>query len=402
MQRRDFVWRTGAALGVGAMMGRSALFAATPEEKAKGSKIPVSTDRLPPLAPPRAKADRIIRVSACLRPFREQGPRVEHERIGEKSVVHNYGHGGSGWSLSWGSGMRAAQIALDTGAREIGVIGCGALGITAAILLQRAGAKVTIYAKDRPPEGRSTFATGVWSPDSRICSEANATSSFAAQWEIMCRESYRKYQTYLGVSGDPIEWMDRYAVSTIPFEELRKKREVEEGPMKFGKFQDRVRDLTPGPEDIAPGAHPFGVPYVRRSTSMVFNIASYQRVLVQEFVAEGGRILPSVFHSAGDFASLPEATLVNCTGYGARQLLGDETLVPVRGQLALLIPQPEVRYGLSGEDVSMVPRRDGIVVQTSKPTDYGSNDETPNRAQSEEAVEALARLVAPMYRAAGV
>ena len=51
--------------------------------------------------------------SACV-PFRAQGPRIEAEQIGDTLVVHNYGHGGSGWSLSWGS----ANLAMQQGAGE--------------------------------------------------------------------------------------------------------------------------------------------------------------------------------------------------------------------------------------------------------------------------------------------
>lgn len=38
------------------------------------------------------------------RPVRRSGVRLEVERIGglDATVIHNYGHGGSGWSLSWG------------------------------------------------------------------------------------------------------------------------------------------------------------------------------------------------------------------------------------------------------------------------------------------------------------
>jgi hypothetical protein len=107
-------------------------------------------------------------VTVCLRPFRAAGPRLDVERVGDKAVVHNYGHGGSGWSLSWGSSSIAVEKAMAAGERDVAVIGCGALGLTSAILLQRAGAKVTIYAKERPPEVRSARATGSWTPDSRI------------------------------------------------------------------------------------------------------------------------------------------------------------------------------------------------------------------------------------------
>jgi hypothetical protein len=44
--------------------------------------------------------DRMISLKACLRPFRPKGLSIEIERIGKKAIVHSYGHGGSGWSLS--------------------------------------------------------------------------------------------------------------------------------------------------------------------------------------------------------------------------------------------------------------------------------------------------------------
>jgi 2-polyprenyl-6-methoxyphenol hydroxylase-like FAD-dependent oxidoreductase len=69
----------------------------------------------------------------------------------------------------------ATDKALATGEREIAVLGCGALGLTSALLPQRAGARVTIYAKDLTPNVRSSLATGVRSPDSRICLEQHAT-----------------------------------------------------------------------------------------------------------------------------------------------------------------------------------------------------------------------------------
>ena len=55
---------------------------------------------VPRLAPLRAELDRIFRVTVCSRPFRAAGPRLDVEKVGDKVVVHNYGHGGSGWSLS--------------------------------------------------------------------------------------------------------------------------------------------------------------------------------------------------------------------------------------------------------------------------------------------------------------
>src|SRR6201996_1450531 len=129
-----------------------------------------ATGSAPTLPPIRARTDRIYDMAVCLRPFRAAGPRLDTERLGNTLVVHNYGHGGSGWSLSWGSSSIAVEKAMEAagGARDVAVIGCGALGLTSATLLQRAGAKVTIYAKERPPEVRSARATGSWTPDSRV------------------------------------------------------------------------------------------------------------------------------------------------------------------------------------------------------------------------------------------
>lgn len=189
---------------------------------------------LPPL---RASVDRITNITVCCRPFRAQGPRLELEKVGEKTVIHNYGHGGSGWSLPWGSKSIAAL--------------------------------------------------------------------------------------------------------------------------------------------------------------MMFNISAYSRMLMSDFIMNGGRIEVREFHSPADFGSLPQKTLIHATGYGARALFGDTSVIPVRGQLARMIPQPDVSYGLFYKRVSFIPRRDGWVFQMVGEDDYyGFDDDTtvPDRAEAELAVNTIAAL----------
>ena len=53
---------------------------------------------------------RLSRITVCTRPFRAQGPRIETEMVGDKRVVHNYGHGGAGFTLSRGCAEEVARL----------------------------------------------------------------------------------------------------------------------------------------------------------------------------------------------------------------------------------------------------------------------------------------------------
>src|SRR6218665_4217881 len=81
-----------------------------------------------PLAAMRATADRIVDIAVCTRPFRPQGPRIEAERRHGKTLVHHYGHGGSGWSLSWGSARLALPPIAGTPQPPLPGVGWGAAG----------------------------------------------------------------------------------------------------------------------------------------------------------------------------------------------------------------------------------------------------------------------------------
>ena len=382
--RRTFLARSAALGGLG-LVGGCATAPAPQPPAAIGFRRP------PPLAPILARPDRIMNITVCSRPFRPAGPRLDTERVGDKLVVHNYGHGGSGWSLAWGSGLIAVGKALSGGEKEVAVIGCGALGLTAAIVAQRAGARVTIYAKEQLSDTRSARATGMWSPDSRIALRSAVGPQFAAMWEEMARASFRIHQRYLGLADKPVTWTERYSLFDGP------RRGIPD-PIGFATFGGRLADLTPASEPAEPGTHPFAQATVRRASMPIFNITEYGRVLTSDFLLAGGRIERREFHAPSELSGLREKVIINCTGYGARALWKDETLVPVRGQIAWLVPQPEVTYGLFYDGVSTLSRRDGIAVQRLGADEgYGYDDpsETPDRAASEADVATIARVFAP-------
>jgi len=350
-------------------------------------------------APVRASEDRLFDVTVCLRPFRAAGPRLDTEQVGDTLVVHNYGHGGSGWSLSWGSSTLAVQKAMASSPAEVAVLGCGALGLTSAILAQKAGAQVTIYARDWLPETRSSRATGSWTPDSRIALTDKAAPGFPALWEQMARISFKTYRSYLGLPGSPVEWNDRYILSDAP---RPAPSPLAPGELDFAEYGDRIRDITPASTPAPIGSTPFPTPFVRHFSGMMFNIADYGHTLLTDFRLAGGKIVRAEFHSPSELTALKQKVVINCPGYGARALWKDESIVPVRGQIAWLIPQPEVDYGVIYQGVNMLPRRDGIVMQMVDGGDmrgYGDDNETPTHAEAMTAIKRIADLYARMREA---
>src|SRR5690606_37847565 len=60
---------------------------------------------------PRLRGAAILEVLVGLRPCRSE-VRLGREVIGEAAVIHNYGHGGAGVTLSWGCAAEAAALAV--------------------------------------------------------------------------------------------------------------------------------------------------------------------------------------------------------------------------------------------------------------------------------------------------
>ena len=92
---------------------------------------------------------------------------------------------------------------------------------------------------------------------------------------------------------------------------------------------------------------------------------TYLRALMRDFYQAGGKIVVRDFRNREEISRLPEPVVFNCTGLGARDLFGDQSLTPVRGQLEILLPQPEVDYCYLGSRRLVASRKSGTHHQNS-------------------------------------
>jgi D-amino-acid oxidase len=300
------------------------------------------------LAPVHVSPERIIRIDVGLRPFRPSGFRVEREAFGDKVLVHNYGHGGGGITLSWGTAKLAVDLGFDTGKPDCAVLGCGAVGLATARLLQERGARVRIYARDLPPNTTSNVAGAQWWPAS-VFRRDSVTPQFIAQHFEAARFAFRRYQSLVG-DAYGVAWETNYNLSMTPITDYPA---AEDDPM---------RALVVNQRDLDPFEHNFPRPFVRRFDTMMIETPLYLRRMEADVRQAGAEIVVRRFDDAAQVRALPERTIFNCTGLGAGALFGDQEIVPVRGQLAILLPQPEVDYNTIAREGYMFGRRDGVVL----------------------------------------
>ncbi|HEX4936644.1 MAG TPA: FAD-dependent oxidoreductase, partial [Gemmatimonadaceae bacterium] len=109
--------------------------------------------------------------------------------------------------------------------------------------------------------------------------------------------------------------------------------------------------------------HPFAAERVILGRDLVIEPMRYLRALLEDVRMAGGTLRIRRFDTLRDVAQLRERVIFNCSGLGARTLVGDADVRPARGQLCVLPPQPEVDYTLyHGPFYYMVPREDGIIL----------------------------------------
>jgi D-amino-acid oxidase len=326
--------RTATSLGAAGLVSACASMAAP--TRARLARVHVAKER-------------VIRVDVGLRPYRASGFRVAREALGEKTIVHNYGHGGGGVTLSWGTAQEAVELGYDSAQSQYAVLGAGVVGLSTARLLQERGATVRIYARALSPNTTSNVAGAQWWPSS-LFSPHHVDDAFLEHYYAAARFAHRRFQSLVGPDYG-VSWEANYALSQRPFSDYPA---AEDSPM---------RALVINQRDLYRGEHPFAAPFVRAFDTMMIETPHYLRRLEADVRGAGAEIVVRDFTDRAAVAALPENIVFNCTGLGAGALFGDTEIEPVRGQLVILEPQPEIDYNVIGEDgLYMFGRRDGVVL----------------------------------------
>jgi D-amino-acid oxidase len=360
---------------------------------ALGAGLGGCTTRRPPRTPARAPValapvdvswNRVIRTTVGLRPHRPSGFVLRAEKLDSKTVIHDYGHGGAGMSLSWGCGQRAAEMALEatsTGARRAAVLGCGGVGLAAARQLQRRGFEVTVYAATVPPDTTSNMSLAGFTPASGVVSLDGRTPEWDAQFKDVVTLSYRQLQLLVG-RGYGVSWLFNYFATEDP-------------KIVSGENTLMPPGLEPDFEVLGPGEHPFPSTYAARVPGIRIEPSIYLDAMVRDVLLFGGRIVIRKFASPRELVALQEPVIVNCTGLGSRELFGDNQLVPHKGQLTVLVPQPEVDYATIGgarvrsqmpsAGLHMMPRADGIVLGGTRERDVWTLE--PNQDEMKRVID---------------
>jgi D-amino-acid oxidase len=259
--------------------------------------------------------------------------------------------------------------------RDAVVVGAGVAGLTSALRLAEAGFKVRVVARERTPATTSDIAAAVWYPFR--CGPPERSLGW----------SRRAFRVFRELSGDPhtgvtmVEGIDLTASGSEP-------------PW----WKDAVESVRPA----EPGEIPDGYSSGWVFTSPVAQMPMFLSWLESKLAAAGITIetrtvtnLPSLL--------LEASVVVNCTGLAARELVKDDDLHPIRGQIVRVAPGHAPRFVQGGGGhrplLYVIPRPDCTVLGGTE--DVGSWDLDVDPATAD-AIVARCRAIVPELKVAAI
>ncbi|MEU7901341.1 FAD-dependent oxidoreductase [Actinoplanes sp. NPDC049118] len=185
---------------------------------------------------------------------------------------------------------------------DVLLIGAGVSGLTTAVRLAEEGVRVLVRARGRPEQTTSAAAGAIWDP---IC----ATHPLVPQWSSRAYDVFREMVR----AGRPeVSLVHGIEASRTPIPSPR-----------------WAHDL-PGFRECDPGELPPGFGSGWRYTAPIIDMPPYLGYLERRLLAAGGALEIAEVHTLD---GAPAPVVVNCSGIGARQLVPDPEVAPVRGQL---------------------------------------------------------------------
>lgn len=188
---------------------------------------------------------------------------------------------------------------------DILVIGCGVSGLTTGLCLLEAGHSVSIWAKELPPHTTSNVAAAVWYPYKAYPPDR------VTAWS---KQALRKFKELQSDQDSGVLLTNMLEVKPIP------------SPDPW--WVTAVEDFRHASREELPTGYLDGYTF----ETAVVDMGMYLDYLRRTFEARKGQILQRTVTSLGE-AFAQSAIVVNCSGLGARELVGDHDLRPARGQV---------------------------------------------------------------------
>jgi hypothetical protein len=311
-----------------------------------------------------------------VRPHRKGGVNLSIEAAGKKWLVHNYGHGGGGVTLSWGSAATVVEQLEKAGLKEpsFAVLGSGVIGLTTATELRRRwpNAALTVFAKDLDPKNTTSWIAGGQFEPSGIFHAYESPE----QKKVLAALLRKSKERIVGLQASK----DRLLFGVAE----RKNYTLDHENKGFDLYT---------PSDVVAPYRTGNLPFEhlnavgREYSTWLMNPTILLPKLIADLKEAKATFEAKTFASRDEVLALPQTVIVNCTGYGARALFGDETVVPQRGHLVVL-KKTEAKqfYFFSGGCMNPVIsyafcRQDDIVIGGT----VVSGDDRPQRVPEDDA-----------------